>query len=69
MLKHRDFTYVGEPIPELNEQEHADFLMLVQESILLSLKDKKLLTDIQYERCVAELNEQHAKKQRKKRNK
>lgn len=25
-MKHREFVYVGEPVPELNEQEHAAFL-------------------------------------------
>ena len=39
---HREFVYVGDPVPELNEQEHAAFLMNIQKSILLSLEKRKL---------------------------
>ena len=51
-MKHREFVYVGEPIPELNEREHAEFLMNIQRSILLSLEKRNLLTASQRERCL-----------------
>lgn len=62
MAKHREFIYVGDPVPQINEQEHAAFLLNVQQSILLSLKKRNLLTHSQYERCTAELEEQHNRK-------
>ena len=58
-MKHRKFIYVGEPVPELNEQEHAAFLMNIQRSILLSLEKRKLLTASQRERCLLELKKQY----------
>lgn len=58
-MKHREFVYVGEPIPELNEQEHAAFLMNIQMSILLSLEKRNLLTAVQRERCLLELEKRY----------
>lgn len=59
MLKHREFVYVGDPAPEINEQEHAAFLMNMQRAILLSLEKRKLLTASQRERCMVELEKQY----------
>jgi hypothetical protein len=59
LLKHREFRYVGEPVPELNEREHAAFLMNFQRSILLSLEKRNLLTASQRERCLLELEKQY----------
>ena len=67
MLSHREFIYVGDPLPELTSQNHSAFLMLVQESILLSLKDRKLLNDSQFERCLNELNGLNMQEQLKRR--
>lgn len=59
ILKHREFTYVGASVPELNEREHAAFLMNFQKSILLSLEKRNLLTASQRERCLLELEKQY----------
>ena len=67
MLSHREFIYVGDPFPELTSQNNSAFLMLIQESILLSLKDRKLLNHSQCERCLNELNEQNVREQIKRR--
>ena len=67
MLSYRDFMYVGEPIPALTSQEHSAFLMLLQESILLSLKDRNLLDSTQFDRCLNDLNEQSMREQLKRR--
>lgn len=65
-MKHREFIYVGDPVPELNEQEHAAFLMNIQKAILLSLQKRNLLTVSQRERCLLELEKQYnQKKQRR----
>ena len=64
---HREFVYVCDPVPELNEQEHAAFLMNIQKSILLSLEQRKLLTHSQRERCLEELEKQHSQSQKKQR--
>ncbi len=61
MLKHREFVYDGEPVPELDEQENALFLMNVQKAILLSLEKRNLLTHRQYESCLSELEKQYKK--------
>ncbi len=58
-MKHREFSYVGDPVPELNEREHAAFLMNIQRSILLSLEKRNLLTASQRERCLLELERQY----------
>ena len=55
-MKHREFRYVGDSVPELNEQEHAEFFMNIQRSILLSLEKRNLLTASQRQRCLLELN-------------
>lgn len=62
-MSHREFIYVGDPFPELTSQNNSAFLMLIQESILLSLKDRKLLNHSQCERCLNELNEQNMREQ------
>ncbi len=67
LLKHREFVYVGGPVPKLNEREHAAFLMNFQKSILLSLEKRNLLTASQRERCLLELEKQHSLNQKKKR--
>ncbi len=59
-MKHREFFYVGEPVPELNEQEHEAFLMNIQKSILLSLEKRNLLTPSQRERCLIELEKRQS---------
>ncbi len=66
-MKHREFSYVGDSVPELNEQEHAAFLMNIQRSILLSLEKRNLLTASQRERCLLELERQYRINQKKQR--
>ena len=64
-MKHREFVYIGEPVPELNEQEHAAFLMNIQRAILLSLEKRNLLTISQRERCLFELEKRYRLKSNK----
>lgn len=64
---HREFVYVGAPVPELNEEEHTDFLVNLQKSILLSLEQRKLLTHSQCERCLSELEKQYSSNQKRER--
>lgn len=61
-MKHREFICEGEPVLQINEQEHAAFLMNIEQSILLSLKKRNLLTYSQYERCAEALDKQHRRK-------
>ena len=67
LLKHREFVYVGDLAPEINEQEHAAFLMNMQRAILLSLEKRNLLTASQRERCMVELEKQYRQIQKKQR--
>jgi len=55
---HREFVYVGDPAPEINEQEHAAFLLNMQRAILFSLEKRKLLTASQRDRCIDMLEKQ-----------
>ncbi len=57
-VKTREIVYVGDPAPEINEQEHAAFLLNMQRAILLSLEKRNLLTASQRERCMATLEKQ-----------
>ncbi len=65
LLQHREFVYVGDSAPEINEQEHAAFLMNMQRAILLSLEKRNLLTVSQRERCIAALEKQYSQIQKK----
>lgn len=58
LLKPREYVYAGEPIPELNEQQHTAFLMNFQKAILRSLERRNLLSHSQTERCLLELEKQ-----------
>lgn len=58
MRKEREFIYVGEPIPKITKENHADFILHYQKSILLSLVKRNLLTLSQCERCMEELERQ-----------
>ena len=66
-MKHREFIYAGEPVPELDEREYAAFLMNFQRAILISLEKRNLLTTSQQERCVLELEKQYRLNQEKRR--
>ena len=55
MGKERDFVYVGDPIPKIENDIHANFLLNYQKSILNALLKKNLLTPSQCERCLEEL--------------
>lgn len=50
-MKHREFVYAGEPIPELDERECAAFFLQVQEAVLFFLEEQRLLTPSQRERA------------------
>ena len=66
-MRHREFVYTGDPIPDISVQEHTDFLMNFQKAILCSLEKRKLLSASQRESCVLELEKQYSQYQRKKR--
>ena len=55
MKKKREFTYVGDPIPKIDKDNHANFILNYQQSILLALVKRNLLTLAQYELCMEEL--------------
>ncbi|MDE7206279.1 MAG: hypothetical protein K2N90_03845 [Lachnospiraceae bacterium] len=63
-MKCCEFAYVGEPAPQITEQEYAAFYLHVQKSILASLEKRKLLTHSQYSRCIEELEKQYSQKNR-----
>ena len=59
MLRHREFDYIGESVPELNEQTHGAFLIQVQKAVIYSLEQRKLLTNAQRKQCLIELEKQY----------
>ncbi len=54
-MKHREFVFIGDSAPIIDEKENAQFLLLFQKAILCSLEKRKLLTYEQKERCIKEL--------------
>lgn len=48
-MKHRDFIYVGEPVPKIDKTLHKEFLLNIQKAMLLSLEERELLTKKQAE--------------------
>ncbi len=63
-MKCREFVYVGDPVAQITEQEHAAFYLQFHKSILASLKKRELLTHSQYERCIEEIEKQYSKNNR-----
>ena len=61
-MKHREFLYVGAPIPKLNERDYPEFFLNIQKAIILSLEKRNLLTASQRELCLLELEKQHSTK-------
>lgn len=61
-MKCREFVYVGESAPQITEQEHAAFYLHFQKAILASLEKKGLLTHLQYNRCIEEMEKQYSQK-------
>ena len=59
-MKYREFTYVGEPVPQITEQEYTAFYLQFQKSILASLKKRELLTHLQHDRCIEEIEKQYS---------
>jgi len=57
-MKHRDFVYVGELLPNINTQEHKDFILHFQTAMIQSLVRRNLLTDTQANRAIEELQRQ-----------
>ena len=62
-MAHREFIYIGEPLPKLDEKEHVAFFLNLQKGILLSLKQRNLLTPAQYQECLTELGKRESKNQ------
>lgn len=58
-LKHREFVYVGEPVPKIDPTQNADFILQLQKSMLVSLVKRKLLNISQMERVMEELEHGH----------
>ena len=48
-MSHREFVYVGEPVPKIDPALHKEFLLNFQRAMLLSLVERKLLTKGQAE--------------------
>lgn len=64
-MKGRDYVFVGEPIPELATQEHAEFLILLEKAVLHSLEKRKLITRHQRDRCLIGIDGLHSKERSK----
>lgn len=60
-MKCREFIYDGEPVLKMTEQEYTAFYLQIQKSIIASLKKRELLTDLQYKRCIEEIEKQNNK--------
>lgn len=58
---HKEYVYVGESIPELNAQEHRDFLILLEKAVLYSLENRNLISRNQRDRCLIGIDNLYAK--------
>ena len=66
MRKQNEYTYVGDAIPNITNEQHAGFIINYQKSILLSLVKRGVLTPLQYDKCAEKLEYQLTAKQRPK---
>ena len=60
-MKPKAYAYAGEPIPDLNWQEYAGFLIHLEKSVLYSLEKRALISPSQRDRCLAGIEELHTK--------
>ena len=58
---HKEYVYAGGPIPELDIQEHTQFLIHLEKAILYSLAKRSLINRSQRDRCFAGIDNLHAK--------
>ena len=58
-MKPRNFVYVGNPIPKTNTSKHKDFIIHLQKSMLLSLVKRGLLTTIQMNSVMSEIESKY----------
>lgn len=58
-MKRHEFIYDGEPALKMTEQEYTTFYLKFEKSIMASLKKRGLLTDLQYEHCIEEIEKQY----------
>ena len=56
-MKCREFIYDGAPVLKMTEQEYTAFYLQFEKS----LKKRELLTDLQYKRCIEEIEKQYNK--------
>lgn len=57
----REFVYSGEVPEKISEQNYAAFILHYQKSVLASLLKRNLLSQVQFNRCVEELEKQFTK--------
>ena len=57
-MSHKDFSYIGDPIPPLSMKDNPDFFLNLQKAVVYSLKKRKLLTDSQCDLCIEKLEHQ-----------
>lgn len=61
-MRYREFIYVGEPVPNITEQEYTAFLLQFQKAILASLEKRELIDHSQYVRCADELEKEYERR-------
>ena len=55
-MKPKAYGYIGEPIPSLNGPEHAEFLALLEKSVLYSLEKRNLISRSERDRSLTEID-------------
>jgi hypothetical protein len=60
--KKNEYVCVGNPVITIDPEQHADFVLNYQKSVLFALVERELLTPSQCERCIAELTCRRAPK-------
>lgn len=64
-MEDKEYVYTGESLPELNFQEHAQFLTHLEKAILYSLEKRVLISPSERERCFIGIDELHTREKRR----
>lgn len=60
-MKHREFTYTGDTVPDIDEEHCSEFILTYQKAVIAFLEKRNLLTPSQSKCCIEKLEKQNKK--------
>lgn len=60
-MKHREFIYVGDAVPDINDEQYSKFILTYQKAVIAFLEKRNLLTPAQSKCCIEKLEKQNKK--------